>query len=92
MNANQSAGKNLSKFDIGFIAVGVISLILMLLDRQNHTIYGEIVLFAAFLFFFAKGIYYTKINNLKYATMCFLFVTIATAAEIVKFLMRSNVF
>lgn len=43
MKVNKSVGRKFSKLDIIFITVSVISLIFMLLDRQNAIIYAEVI-------------------------------------------------
>ena len=92
MKVNKSVGRKFSKLDIIFITVSVISLIFMLLDRQNAIIYAEVIQFSAILFFITKGIHFARIKNAKYATQCFLFSVIFIGAEILKLLMYNNTF
>jgi hypothetical protein len=86
------AGKSLSIVYAIFIGAGIISVILIFLDRQNVLIYSEIVYFAAFLFFLVKGISLIKNSNYKYAIVCFIVVAVYLCVEALKIFMYSGGF
>jgi hypothetical protein len=77
---------------ITLIIIGVISILLSFVNRQNYLIYNEIVLFVAFLFFMIRGAYFIWFNNFKLGIICFVPVVLIMILEMVKVLMYNGAF
>lgn len=90
--SDKFVGKPLFIFYTILISIGIISTILVFLDRQNYLIYSEIVFFVAFLFFLVKGINFIKNDEYKSGIACFTVVVVYISVKVLEILMFSGAF